>query len=271
MCGLTEPHGKLAVRTDYSPGMGQEHGRTARTTWSWPSSQQTHMAASTAHLCPMHTPAFAPWSSCVRAFPGRCQRARQQASARPSRLPFLLCRVFLSSARQRKAQPCKDCGEHLRCPAGGLGAAAGGMERRPPSGARTPPACDSHRQAFWCPLRNQIRQWLGRGMSRWGTEDLGTAKLVCVTLCDPVMVGTCHYTCAWTHRVPNTQGDPEVHCALGDDNCPSPGDADGGGVCTRWGGRRTGSAFRLPRCRPDPALEYKVCGELCVRQSQNCE
>lgn len=91
--------------------------------------------------------------------------------------------------------------------------------------ARTPPARESRMQAFWCPLRNQILQWLGREDEQVGHRGFGDNE---ASLCDPVMVGTCHYTCAWTHRVPNTKGDPEVHRALGDDNCPSPGDADGG-------------------------------------------
>ena len=78
------------------------------------------------------------------------------------------------------------------------------------------------------------------------------------SLCDPVMVGPHHYTCARTHRVPNTEGDPEVRSALRVMTTVPPLEMRMVGACAFWGGGTWAVPSALPRCERDTALEYKV-------------
>ena len=121
---------------------------------------------------------------------------------------------------------------------------------------------------FACQFTHQMIQRSGRGKDEQvGHRGFGGSE---TTLCDTVMVDTCHYTFAHTHRMPNTKRDPGVNRGLwvmtmcpckfiSGSECPSGGDADRGDCAP--GGARGVQSVSVPSqiCRePDTALEYKL-------------
>lgn len=118
---------------------------------------------------------------------------------------------------------------------------------------------------FTCQFTNQTIQRWGRGKDEQVRHrGFGGCE---TTLCDTVMVDTCHHTLAQTHRMPRAKRDPGVNCGLwvmttwlcgliAGRQCPSGGDADGGDCAL--GGARGAQSLRLLSSVVNLTLPYGI-------------